>query len=215
MKYVLGGHFFTTKKSIQQKVQAILSKNEPIDESFLMDLFEMHPWWSEKLGSGVKKIEIRQNKHWYNQTGFWLIRNDDSEIDISYKKCLESPSHLNECKRAARFSIDPWIFSFKQQFFDDHGGLAFCPYTGEQLSFVGAHVDHQMPFTFRKIFLDFFGGKEIDQIEIDYTTQKPTFKDKQIQSAWIDFHNSLAVLKVVSAKANLTILKEGCKGKTA
>jgi hypothetical protein len=141
------------------------------------------------------------------------VRVDGSETDFSYSECLLPASIETKVQRAFRVAIEPDVFKFKQSFFDGYGdGCPVCPFTGEPLTFVGAHVDHAPPGTFRQLFNEFlsFAGCNVHEIQLreeeDNSFQEKLI-DQKLKDAWVQFHRERAQLRVVSRTANLSLLR--------
>lgn len=122
-------------------------------------------------------------------------------------------ANWKKVQRACRAAIEPFTMAFKQQFFDDRCGVALCPINHQRIEFVGSHVDHTPPLTFDTLFADFFRqcGIEIDAVELKNERADNTYQDEfaseELKADWIDFHNSKAVLRIVSKEANLSDVK--------
>ena len=81
--------------------------------------------------------------------------------------------------------------------------------------FTSAHVDHIPPLTFKALFNDFVRLEEIDLavIILDYdqpdNTYQDTIKDAALATRWLVYHEQYAKLRVISAQANLSDVKQG------
>lgn len=216
---IINGESFSTKKELQERVRSILwaYKSGDIvnmfDTPFLLSLFAQHPQAEQKIGCGVARIEVRRNPVYTQTQGFWIVRADGTETDISYLECLAPTPHSKRFERACRVAVEPSTMAFKQRFFDDLVGPALCPYTGERLSFVGSHVDHVPPETFKSLLADFIRCYSIDveSVQIDGSgidgAIQDTIADVQLNKLWIDYHNACANLRVISRTANLSHAK--------
>jgi len=220
ISYEINGEVFTTKKSVEERVKYILysyGKGGILnrqDAEFMLDLFTYHASYTQKVGVGIHHVSIRKNPP-YGTMGFWLTRTDGTETDISYLECLKGSSKRKEFERACRAAIHPYILDFKQNFFDDTPGVYYCPYTGEEIDYDTAHVDHRRPHTFRAILDSFvaYEGLDVDKVEVlgkglDGVTGN-TLADEELEQRWISYHNQRADLQIVSRTANLSLLKRG------
>jgi hypothetical protein len=142
-----------------------------------------------------------------------VLRNDGTRTDFSYLECLKPSGQDQKFKSALRSAIAPDITLFRARTFE--AGPVYCPYTGERLQYLGSHVDHKSPKTFDKLVSDFVSEYEIDirrviingdGIDDNY---RDTLADEELEASWIEFHRAHADLKVVSEKANLSILRQG------
>jgi len=220
--YVICGETFDTKSALQERIKKILyryKENEallPDDFSFMFDVLKNHPDFKQKMGSGIACMRVRQNPVYTNTRGFWIERTDGSGTDFSYLECLKATPHAKRFINACRAAIEPDIQLFKAEFFNSHRfETPRCPYTGEPLKFVGSHVDHKAPRTFQWLTEAFINLHSIpvDDIKINGkavdNTYQDTFDDQGLERLWVEFHKRNAELQVVSAKANLSILRKG------
>ena len=95
-KYQIGGRPFFTRQELEEFIREIVRRYEdgvpvgPEDQQFLENLFRRHPDVHDKFGDGIASIEVRTNKAMYGKNrGFWIQRVDGSDIDISWKTCID------------------------------------------------------------------------------------------------------------------------------
>jgi hypothetical protein len=202
------------KKIVSDRARSILNNNElrdPIiadDDLFLRDLISLHPESDKKVGVGVMYFEVRDND-WGGRT-FWIVRKDLSETDFSFLKCLSEPTPMQNFRSACRRAVVEDILSFKRSMFTPFD-VVFCPVTGEDLVWDTAHVDHAPPYTFDAIAREFAATRKdiTDDVEPSHDGDLTTyFKDAETARVFREFHNARAKLRVVSIKANLSILKK-------
>ncbi|TXH46397.1 MAG: DUF3223 domain-containing protein [Desulfurellales bacterium] len=218
--FVVNGESFKTKKELQDRVRSILWAYRHgdivnmFDAPFLTELFGMHPSAVQKIGCGIAAIEVRRNPVYTNTQGFWIIRLDGSETDISYLECLTETPHHKRFERACRVAVEPSIIKFKQQAFDAAGGKLRCPFTGDWLSFAGAHVDHIAPKTFQSMLADFVRkhGIDVESVKVNGKCVdgaiQDTLDNAGLEQSWIQYHDALADLRVVSRTGNLSHAKK-------
>jgi ASC-1-like (ASCH) protein len=90
----LGDEIFTKKEEVEVRVQAMISSYNLMDYinkddmSFCLHLFRFHPNYEEKVKTGIKAIQVRLDK--YGKRYFHLFREDGSDDDISWTKCLRA-----------------------------------------------------------------------------------------------------------------------------
>lgn len=217
---IVNGESFATKKDLQERIRGILwsyrngDTVNMFDAPFLTSLFQQHPDADQKIGAGIACIEVRRNPVYMNTQGFWIVRADGTETDISYLECLTPTSHAKRFERACRAAVEPDTIRFKELFFADATTtVKQCPFTGDQLSFVGSHVDHIAPLTFKRLVSDFiaWANLNIDNVQIDGRgvdgAIQDTFADDNLRSQWIDYHNEHAKLRVISRMGNLSHAK--------
>jgi hypothetical protein len=209
------GTTYKTKKELIEAVRSVLYRYQPgefLDDGdfdLLFDLLHRHPSAKEKIGCGVISIGVHLTE-WSNQ-GFFLLRQDGSRTDFSFLHCISPKSPLADFKSAARVEVFTQIRDFKKSAFG--GQMLFrCELTGEEVEYGNAHVDHVTPITFDRLIFDF-----MDQFGVDPNTvqiggfgdgeMEKSIADKTIAEAWKKFHKENAILRVISAKANLSIAK--------
>ena len=126
-KYELGVEHFSTKRAIEEKVRGILNSGVVSDRDcvFLMDLFQNHDEWKDKVGVGVAEIRVGDAESvnpggWGPSSCFWLVRVDGSRVQISYRHCLGNLGRrgwgniLSTYRTAARSAIDQQVKEFKR-----------------------------------------------------------------------------------------------------
>lgn len=216
---VINGEAFTTKKDLQERVRSILWSYKDgdavnmFDTPFLLALFDQHPDAEQKIGVGVNHIEVRRNPVYTQTQGFWIVRTDGTETDISYLECLTPTPHSKRFERACRVAVEPSTMAFKQVFFDNAIGIQPCPLTGDVLTFIGSHVDHVAPQTFKSLLADFVRDMSLDieKIQVDGRgidgVVQDTIADESLRRQWIQYHNEHAVLRVISRTGNLSHAK--------
>lgn len=219
--FIIGSETFLTQDALRKRIQEVLGqyKNEQElsnnDFLFMTEVLKNHPDYELKSGVGIKKIFVRQNPVYKNARGFWLSRLDGSETDFSYLECLNETKHEKKFLNACRVAIEPYTQEYKRQFFNNLNEKDWiCPYTNEKLNYIGSHVHHKEPKTFKRLISNFIKENMIDvaNVQINSATGdgliQDTLKDKKLEQSWIDFHNFHADLQIVSKKANLSFLKK-------
>jgi hypothetical protein len=223
----LAGMTYPTKKAAIAKIREILHGNEletPItgeDHQFLMDLIERHPEALYKIGDGVDYFKVKLNSPvgWRPTSGFWIKRIDGSEMDFSYKSCLDQKTKTLEkqlydaCREAIREDLmhaKSWYFEKYQ----DEDRKVVCELSGEKVGWKQAEIDHIAPFTFKVVFhafldiLDATGNK----IDAGWLTSRndarlvTEFLNDDIRKMWVKFHNNFVernqALRVISRTAH-------------
>lgn len=178
--------------------------------AFLSELIGMHPESGAKIGCGVDRFEIRPSDVNPAQRTFWLVRMDGTETDFSYLKCLTPPTPLQDFKAACRSAVVDRVLAFKNEAFAVASILP-CAVTGEPVGPDGCHIDHAPPWTFDRIASEFALGYSDDEIRamVRPTTDgesRTVFADPETAAAFLAFHDSRAVLRVVSIRVNLGVL---------
>lgn len=216
----LGGKVFDNKTRVVEYAKAVLNES-PLGEltgearSVMAEIFSFHPEADTKFGVGISKIEIRINYDYGSASrGFWIVRLDGSETDISYKKCFQSERvYRNQFLSACRFAIKEHVNAFRDDFFR----LAVkptCALTGVPITPNNSHVDHAPPYTFSRIVESFvvLNGLNIDSPGLCLSGFDglliPTFADSLLRDKFVQFHNNLASLRVISASANTGLVQQ-------
>ena len=63
-----------------------------VDAVDLTALLKRHDELEEKIGVGVARFEVADAPDGHGGKCFWIVRNDGSRIDFSFKHCLEAKS---------------------------------------------------------------------------------------------------------------------------
>jgi len=197
-----------TKRELCKRASAILWSGEitPEDDVFLRELVKRHPQAATKIGVGIDHFEIRRGGRFY-QNVLWLIRQDGTQTDISYCKCVNGDaSHRTKVLAAMRAEIVDQIIGFRDRALMTD---ARCALTGVPLTRENLHIDHDPPFI--KIAEAFFekigGGAESISLMDDMDgALGRLLADRAIALDWRRFHQARATLFLASAKANM------CKG---
>ncbi len=213
----VNGEFFATKSALTNRVRGILYAHVPEhriespDLEFLTALLNRHPKAILKIGSGIHCIFVRVNRAFGDQRGFWLQRLDGSETDWSFIECITPSDQRKKFASAARAAIAYQVIAFKRRE-SQHLNSFCCPVTGEHVSIEEAHVDHREPWTFEAILDAFIREFSIDvqgfSIESDGDGQlSDRFTDRDMEMEWRKFHAEKAGLRLVSQRANLSVLR--------
>ena len=175
---------------------------------FLMKyIFPYHPEWKDKEGVGIDHIEVRPDG--YGHKCFYLIRKDSTVTDISYLTSITPPSKKEQVRTACRTAIRPTITDIKNSV-----KLPYrCPITGDIItSMEDIQIDHY-DMEFNDVFELWIKDKDLDWLYEDVMKSNvdgstiTSFKDESIIKDFIEFHNTHTHLRVVSKKANLSVLK--------
>ncbi len=215
--YQVGGITFTSKDALEDAVQGILhgyqapARLNPEDEQFIFDLLQMHPRADEKIGPGVQEIQVR--KGWRGGPMFVLIRTDGSRTDFSYKKCIRPVNHSTMVKAAFREAIAYQVSHIKTAFFQayqDDEGMVVCAITGERITWQEAHVDHIPPDTFVALLGDYLieRGVSLDAVQLIPGYRGEGYQlPRDLADDWATWHAARAQLRVISAYANIHLVR--------
>lgn len=218
MKFTIGDTVYNTKSEAEKHIQSILYKYKPNqsldfeDKQLIEHLIFNHPNAEDKIGPGIKEIQVQVNPVHRNTMNFVIVRVNGTETDFSFKKCLKKPTQKSYFLQASRRAVQPDIHAFKQAFFAMNKGPTLCSVLGAPLTRENAHVDHIPPATFENIILSFIKEHRIDINTIEFVPPMDNeygreFLDKEFEQKWVDYHNEKAQLRVISARANLSNVK--------
>lgn len=222
-RYTIAETSFKTKAEIENRCRQILSSVgdggsvEGSDLAFLLDLFSNHDEWLEKTHGSVD-VNVTTGTTAYGTRGFYLVRSDESTIDISFKhavKCLGGRynpvrQRLDDFIRAARIAVEEQIYQFRKGEFSRSPEMV-CPVLGVKVfNNPDAHVDHVPPTTFSQLLYDYCSLNCVNPTKVKVYSvngEEPLIGDPVVLSTWQDYHATHAVLRVVSKDANLRLPK--------
>jgi hypothetical protein len=183
------------------------------DSQYLMSLLQRHPEARDKIGCGVKRFyRDRTSK---GTSCFWLERVDGKPTEFSYKSCVNGKGKTleQEFAEACREAVQPDLDAAKKAHFAEHGnadGKVPCEETGELVAIYESHLDHKGPMTFDVIVKTFIASHKVTithgMLSVPADAQfVTTFVDEEIRQQFRDYHHSVCKLRIVAAKANLSL----------
>lgn len=202
---------FPTKTAATNAIRSILNRYSigqtlnDTDARFMRGVLALHPQAAIKVGCGVASFSIA----WYETTrGFRLTRTDGSQTDFSYKACLSPPTPEQEARAAFRREVRQQILDVRRATFA--AGPVTCPVTGEQLTETTSHVDHEP--TLEQLIQDFVTLYSLTLALLKTNTTQDNdvetlFLDRRLATSWQAYHRQHAGLRVVSRRANLSLLR--------
>lgn len=205
MKYTIHNQYFSTKEAIKIEAQKRIKRlrnmiindtNHKDDFCFFRSLFERHHHAEHKIGPGIKCIHFRPNLKFPCSTSIYIERNDDTEIIISYKKCISKPTAFSELSAAMRAATEPFTREFREVC--EYDTCTFCD------SKYRLEVDHIDPFHgIRDEYLNTTTNVHPTKFNRDHNDFK-TFReeDREFKDQWITFHNSKANYQLLCASCN-------------
>ena len=220
--YYVGGKAFKRKSDIVDHIRRIVERygdgqDLRLDDfKFMMAVLERHPNADEKAGCGVQSMCIFTNPIYRNNRGFYLTRVDGTGTDWSWTRCMYPQTHAQKVRAALRTLIEPQTIAFKHEFYDSQEPV--CELTGKAITFTDSHVDHVPPLTFMALVKAFCEEYHftLDGIELAAESDNEYAKrlaDERIGRLWCDYHQTHAVLRVVSVLGNLSHSKLVMSGK--
>lgn len=170
-----------------------------------------------KIGVGVSEFIRKRNVFdGFSTPSFWVRRVDDSETDFSYIWAVkgEPKSNAQEFYDACRATVNADLVAAKRNHFKIYGdatGRVPCELTGELIQIDQAHIDHAYP-TFGHLVVAFRAVRgwqrdiPLGVLSAPADCQATTsFVDPAVSLSFADFHHSVALLRIVSARANLSM----------
>ena len=204
---------FKSKTAAKEYVQELLSRYsygttiKGNDFSFFCSLIERHEKSDEKIGVGIKELQVKKNPNDLKSKVIYIHRSDGSEIDFSWRNCIKPPSPLSRVLDAARFLIWTQVEDFKNQCFAKDQ-THICPETGIMIDRELSATDHENPQTFDRLFKDWCVSENVDPKDIETVSienSRRTFKNEILKNSWIAFHQQHASLRVIHRTANLSL----------
>ncbi|MEV8274325.1 DCL family protein [Microbacterium sp. NPDC077184] len=110
---------------------------DPSHDLMLREALDLHPEASEKIGGGVDyfyvgltsdgdKFNVRPDA-----TGIWIKRVDGSEVDFSYRTCIQNHTEESDAKEGLRLAVEDRRLSYRDDrikagtFASDVSGIVF------------------------------------------------------------------------------------------
>lgn len=211
--YEIADEVFQSKQGVIDRVRKLLQRLGSVDEndeSFVMGLLARHRSAAQKIGAGVQRVEVRVVAP-YKTHGFYIVRVDGTGTDFSYKECLTPSTPMQKFVAACRTAVLAQRNAVRDAAFAD-SRLIKCPITGEPITRETGHVDHPAPWTFDAIVEAFVQSNSIDVATVplagggDNETQQ-SFANEGMTHAFGAFHKERAKMRVVSRRANLSVLR--------
>ncbi len=210
---VVGDREFRTKEKLTEYVQSILHGYELGDDLDKHDfdfiytlLVDGHHDPERKIGCGVADIFVKSTGYGYGKSGrgFFIRRQDGSEVDFSYKKCITPVGPLHNFKVACRNAARPDILKFKEDYFRDNAdeyGLVTCPLTQQKVPKNECDVHHEPPNTFDKIVLGWISELGINPEDVELSG----YEDGSVTKNFVEDYIAQSFRIYHQAHMNLTI----------
>jgi hypothetical protein len=210
---------FRTKKAAKDFFKDMLARYADGDDisdedsAQLDKLLERHPEAAQKIGCGIKRFFRQRTEK--GTSCFWLERTDGTKTEFSYPTCLDAKgkSLYQEFAEACREAVQPDLIATKRDHFgkhaDDEGKVA-CDVTDQMIRFDESHLDHKKPMTFQVIVRTFIAANSIvpsremlsEPRDQQFST---TFVDHEMADKFREYHHSLAQLRVIKSRLNLSL----------
>jgi len=219
----IGEKIYKTKKSALDHYKSILNKyelNTDVDDSDFGDIIDL-------INYSPNEADIPENQN--NELEDLIINNvyvdshpvhkgtkcfyvEFGEVVWLFSYILSINGDMSDEKKfyiACRNSIQNYVNDFKRKIFKEEN--VKCAITGKYLKFEECHIDHKPPMTFSVIVQTFVKANNIEiyDEEIGYIDQIWQFKNIDTKNKFINYHNNLAVLRIISVEENLKGSKNG------
>ncbi|HDO1318357.1 DCL family protein [Aeromonas veronii] len=207
---VIGDIQFKTKTAAKAEIRRRIGQYEAgdilsvADQVFFEELFKLHDEYVEKVGVGIKHIQVERDFH--RNRCLYIHRTDGSEIDISWVHCVQPASTKTVVSAAFRRSVKERVMAFKSSQLSE---VCRCPILDIPLDYENSHVAYTNN-SFESLLDDFLGqaGVTFESIELinpspDDSDQRGILKNPVIKEQWNQFYDSNARLTLMSAEANL------------
>jgi len=219
----IGERKFKTKKFAIEFYRTILNKYDTgmslddFDFSAVLDLFNYNTSENNQIEEIEKLPEEQSDVLYidniivdlhpvYKKTRCFYIISEEEKWLFSYLLAING--NLSDEKKfaiACRNAIKDTLHKFKEQLFENKP--VKCAVTKKTLEWENSHIDHKAPMTFSVIVKTFINSNAINiaDIELEYEHSLWGFSDKDFERKFIDYHNKLALLRIISSEENLKI----------
>ena len=237
---VIGSRSFRTQKSALDHYKLILHRYQDGqriadqgDHADLVALIERYDLALDAVGEPNKgngqiaHFDRRLNTGiGWSSSGFWVVRQDGTETDFSYIDAVRgqpkgrSRDFYGACRQAVALDL---IQAKKQAFaqYGDDEGRVECELTGMLVTIDDAHLDHAWP-NFSHLVSGFRAARGWSRDIPDGVVSDPadgqmipTFIDDSVAEAFRAFHHDQAILRILSATANLQTASQARRPRVA
>ncbi|WP_158673989.1 DCL family protein [Pedobacter sp. KBW01] len=198
------------KAILNEKPLGFVFEQNTSEYNFLLRIFQGHPEYQIKAGSGISNIYISKGLE-FSTRCFFITRIDGSTTDISYIRSIDgATSKISDIKCACRSAVKDVV---ERRRLKVVYGETKCPISGDILYPENTHIDHyNLPFN--EVCDAWLKSQNIDIVHsclndnsVDHV-QEISFASKTLKESFITFHNANTRLRAVSKTANLSTLKK-------
>lgn len=207
---IFGDFHFRTKRAATDEVRRRINTYETgevlkqDDKLFFEELFKLHDGYDEKVGVGIKHIQVERDFN--NNRCLYIHRVDGSKVDISWVHCVRPATIKSTVSMAFRRAVKETIKDFKVKAINEG---ARCPILNISLNLKNSHVAYVAP-SFEELLSEFLKLVEssFESIELENPLsgdkdQRGKLKNLNIKTSWIKYHRNNSKLELWSADANL------------
>lgn len=223
----IGTRKFTTQKAALGHFREMLHRyndgdviNSPEDHADLVALIERYDFVLDRAGEPlkgqgqIKHFERRRNPGpGWSSHGFWVVREDGSDTDFSYIHAVKGKTAniSHDFAEACRVAVAGDLMKAKKNAFKqyaDNEGRVPCEISNQMVTFKEAHLDHAWPY-FGHLVSGFRATRgwadEIPEGVVSEPSDRQTtasFVDASVAEAFREYHNSQAILRILSKSEN-------------
>jgi hypothetical protein len=206
-----------TQKALTETVRGMIANvdigteftNSTPEGEWVVTLLQRHHQWKEKAGDvgawSIKVVKVT-GTGWKPHKGLVVVRNDGSEVDISWREAIRQTPHKDRVRAAMRAYIEDQIFEFKSK---ELGGGEFfrCAISGKHEHIANGAVDHIAPLTFKELCRRFFAMESealpFGELSVSLAThgindRRDFFEDVELAERWCGFHRVNAELRLIT-----------------
>jgi len=111
---------------------------DPTDDLMLREVLDLHPDAADKIGVGVEYFYVGMTRDGdkFNvrpdATGIWIKRTDGSEVDFSYRTCIDNHTPESDAKEGLRLAVEDRRLAYRAgrmasgSFASDISGTSFA-----------------------------------------------------------------------------------------
>jgi len=190
-----------------RKLRAMKGRGVFCDDE-LYELFKYHPRFAEKTrGLEVKGFVVKENSLRRSSFTVYAVLEDGSEVDFSYRKCIENafnPAARERIRRlnvvqAFRRAVEDQIIEFKES---RRFGRYVILDNGVPARDDEVHVHHEPPF--EDLLEEFLRikGLTLDQVQIREAEDGIGYDlaDDKLKEEWREFHRKKARLRLMKIR---------------
>jgi hypothetical protein len=202
MEVRIGKEVFKAKKDLLARLKEMLHA-APLgveldlpQHEFLMELLKRHPEAKKKIGPGVKAFRVTTSE--FKNRCFEVIREDGTETDFSYLKCVSEKTAWSEFTHALRDLVKHQVWEAKEKVFlwDEVITLG-----GETVTREETRVEYLSPDTFGWLAEEFSLTEKLDKNNLPLGPSPDGGKvlvDPALEARWQAFHEKRAKFEILS-----------------
>jgi hypothetical protein len=182
------------------------------DLKFAVAILELHPNRDVIVDCGVKRIVVQHLNDRYQSRRFMLIRTDYSRRDFTWRHALYPRTAVQRVMKACRWAVKHQVRDFRNAAFGASVSLT-CEVSGETITPVDCDVDHVAPRTFDALVASWLRSlhilpEDVALVPVVGYECPDRWEDTFLEENWKEYHRTHAHLRVISARANRSILRK-------